>query len=43
MAGCTAHLMHGTPEAKRQREEMGFHEGWGICFQQLEDYACNLV
>jgi uncharacterized protein YndB with AHSA1/START domain len=31
----TAIARHGTPEARKQHEEMGFHEGWGLALDQL--------
>ena len=31
----TARARHWTDEAKKQHEEMGFHQGWGICADQL--------
>ena len=27
--------MHGTVEAAKRHDEMGFHEGWGIALDQL--------
>lgn len=30
-----ARAMHRDPEACRRHEEMGFHEGWGTCLDQL--------
>lgn len=36
-------VMHATPEARSQHEAMGFREGWGICFEQLDEYALTLV
>lgn len=38
----TARALHWTVEKKRQHEEMGFHEGWGICADQLEALARTL-
>lgn len=38
----SAHVMHATPEARAQHEQMGFHEGWGICIEQLDAYALAL-
>lgn len=32
----TARARHWTEEAKKQHEEMGFTEGWGICADQLK-------
>ncbi|UYL08540.1 SRPBCC family protein [Bdellovibrio sp. SKB1291214] len=31
----TAIGRHATPEDKQKHEEMGFHEGWGLCADQL--------
>lgn len=31
----TAIAIHRNPEGRKQHEEMGFHEGWGQCFDQL--------
>ncbi|MDQ7990120.1 MAG: SRPBCC family protein [Candidatus Dactylopiibacterium sp.] len=39
----TAQALHPSEEDRARHEEMGFHEGWGICIQQLEDYARTLV
>ena len=33
----TATARHWTAEAKAQHEQMGFHEGWGKCADQLAD------
>lgn len=33
----TATARHWTREAARRHEEMGFHTGWGICADQLND------
>ncbi len=33
---------HPTPEKKAQHEQMGFHEGWGICAEQCEAIAKTL-
>lgn len=30
-----ATAIHGSEEARRQHEEMGFHEGWSTCLDQL--------
>ncbi|PAS97702.1 MAG: polyketide cyclase [Candidatus Dactylopiibacterium carminicum] len=38
-----AHVMHATTEARLQHEQMGFHEGWGICIQQLDEHALTLA
>lgn len=37
-----ARARHWTPEASRDHEEMGFHEGWGKVAEQLEDLANRL-
>lgn len=34
--------VHGSKETKAQHEEMGFHEGWGICLDQLVELAKTL-
>lgn len=31
----TAHAMHKNAEDKQKHEEMGFHQGWGQCLDQL--------
>ena len=44
-AGRTAYhvvVRHRSAEARERHEAMGFHEGWGIVAQQLEDYAKGL-
>lgn len=28
-------VIHGDPESRKKHEEMGFHAGWGQCFDQL--------
>ena len=33
---------HWTVEDREQHEKMGFHEGWGICAEQLEALAKSL-
>lgn len=33
---CTAIMRHGDEETRKKHEAMGFHEGWGICADQLE-------
>ncbi len=38
----TARAFHGTPETKKQHEEMGFHDGWGTAATQLEALARTL-
>jgi uncharacterized protein YndB with AHSA1/START domain len=35
----TARALHWRVEDREAHEKMGFHEGWGICAQQLEDLA----
>lgn len=35
----SALAMHASPEACKQHEEMGFHEGWGAAFDQLVEWA----
>jgi uncharacterized protein YndB with AHSA1/START domain len=34
-----ARARHWTDAAVKQHVEMGFHEGWGICAQQMEEMA----
>lgn len=34
---------HRSPEAAKQHEEMGFHNGWGAVVTQLEEYAGELA
>jgi len=34
-----ARVKHWTVEALKEHEAMGFHEGWGICADQLEEVA----
>ena len=31
----TAYAIHGNEEARKQHEEMGFHQGWGKAWDQL--------
>lgn len=38
----TARALHWTVEDRVQHEKMGFHEGWGICADQLEELVRNL-
>jgi uncharacterized protein YndB with AHSA1/START domain len=33
----TAIARHGTEEARKQHEEMGFHEGWGKTLEQMSE------
>jgi len=35
----TARARHWTQENMEAHEKMGFHEGWGICAEQLEELA----
>lgn len=35
----TAVAQHWTAEAKAEHEAMGFHEGWGMAADQLEELA----
>ncbi len=37
-----ARVRHWTPEARVQHEQMGFHQGWGQCAEQLEALAKSL-
>lgn len=32
-------IIHGDEESKTNHENMGFHEGWGICFDQLVEFT----
>jgi uncharacterized protein YndB with AHSA1/START domain len=34
--------VHGSPELRKQHEEMGFHEGWGTVLDQLVEFAKTL-
>ncbi|MFT3998274.1 MAG: SRPBCC family protein [Asticcacaulis sp.] len=38
----TATALHWSADTKVQHEQMGFHEGWGICADQLEVLAQSL-
>jgi uncharacterized protein YndB with AHSA1/START domain len=38
----TARVRHWTTEARQQHEQMGFHEGWGVCADQLEQLARSI-
>lgn len=38
----TARARHWTVEAKQQHEAMGFHQGWGICADQLEALVAKI-
>ena len=35
----TATALHMNPEDRKRHEEMGFHEGWGKCLEQLVAYV----
>jgi uncharacterized protein YndB with AHSA1/START domain len=35
----TARALHWTAEDKKTHEEMGFHQGWGQCADQLAALA----
>jgi uncharacterized protein YndB with AHSA1/START domain len=35
----TARVFHPTVADRQQHEQMGFHEGWGVCADQLEQAA----
>jgi uncharacterized protein YndB with AHSA1/START domain len=37
-----ATVMHPNQTTRDQHEKMGFHEGWGICIDQLDALALNL-
>ncbi len=38
----TARALHWTEEDRKTHEEMGFHEGWGLCADQLAALAATL-
>jgi uncharacterized protein YndB with AHSA1/START domain len=38
----TALVLHGDEDARRQHEQMGFHDGWGKALEQLVALARNL-
>lgn len=38
----TARAGHWSDESKAEHEQMGFHEGWGQCAEQLEELAKTL-
>lgn len=38
----TARALHWTAEDRETHEKMGFHEGWGICADQLAELAKTL-
>jgi uncharacterized protein YndB with AHSA1/START domain len=35
----TATVMHPDAETKKRHEDMGFHEGWNMCIDQLDAWA----
>jgi len=35
----TARAMHPHPESRKKHADMGFHEGWGTCLDQLVEYV----
>ncbi len=35
-------VRHKSDEDRRKHEEMGFHQGWGTCLDQLEAFAGGL-
>ncbi|HKR88440.1 MAG TPA: SRPBCC family protein [Phenylobacterium sp.] len=37
-----ARARHWTDAATKQHQEMGFHEGWGVCAEQMEALAKTL-
>ena len=39
----TFHVVHPTEEYCRQQEEMGFYNGWGSVFHNLEEYLKSKV
>ena len=39
----TATARHWTAEAAEQHKQMGFHEGWGTCADQLGEVAKDLA
>lgn len=38
----TARVLHKDEADRKRHAEMGFHEGWGICISQLEQFAREL-
>jgi uncharacterized protein YndB with AHSA1/START domain len=38
----TARALHWTTADREVHEKMGFHEGWGLCTEQLEALASKL-
>jgi uncharacterized protein YndB with AHSA1/START domain len=39
----TARARHWTEDDKKTHEQMGFHQGWGICADQLAALAKSLA
>jgi uncharacterized protein YndB with AHSA1/START domain len=39
----TARVLHKDEEDRRKHEEMGFHDGWGTCIDQLGEVAGELA
>lgn len=39
----TARVLHRSGEDSRKHEELGFHEGWGTCIDQLGKLAAQLL
>ena len=39
----TARVLHWTVEDKQMHEKMGFHQGWGICADQLAALVKTLI
>ena len=38
----TALVRHWTAEARAEHEQMGFHQGWGVCTDQLAELVTRL-
>ena len=38
-----ATVMHPNPATRNKQEQMGFHEGWGTCIDQLGAFARSLA
>ena len=38
----TAIAIHGDEATRKKHEEMGFHEGWGKCFDQLVEHVKSM-
>lgn len=38
----TATVLHNSHEQMKKHEEMGFHEGWGACLNQLADVVKSI-